>query len=61
MCLGVSAAGSRELNSIATRAALTIVSFAEPVCTFTPRMSTVAELALKFSQTISPSGPPSTV
>ena len=59
--LGVSAEGSMELNSIATRAALTMVSLEEPGCTLTPVNSTTARPALKFSYWISPSVSPSRV
>ena len=40
--LGVSADGSKELNSMATSAAFTIVFLEEPGCTFTPVNSTTA-------------------
>ena len=59
--LGDSASGRRDWISLATAIALIIVSFAPPGWMLNPVTVNFAPAALKFSNSISPSVPPSTV
>ena len=61
MCAGASAAGSIFINSARYKTAFFILFLAEPGCVLTPLKVIFAPAALKFSYSIPPSSPPSTV